>query len=69
MDLDDLLGFLVGGQLSTNGTGQLRSQENSALLRSSVEASSQTITLLSVKGSEVASNVFANTFDLGEFAG
>ena len=69
LGLDDLLGLLVGSQLSADSTGQLRSQENSSLLGATVKVASQSITFFSVEGSEVSGNVFADTFDLGEFAG
>ena len=69
LGLDDLLGFLMGGELSADGAGQLRSQENSSFLGALVEVGSQTITFLSVEGGKVSGDVFADTFDLGEFAG
>ena len=69
LSLDDLLGLLVGGELSADGAGQLRSQENSSFLGALVEVGSQTITFLSVEGGKVSGDVFADTFDLGEFAG
>jgi len=69
LSFNDSLRLLVSGQLSADSSSEFRSQKDGSLLGSSVESTSKTVTLLSVQSSQVAGNVFANTLDLGEFAG
>lgn len=69
LDFSDLLGFLMGGELSAECTGELGSEEESSLGGCSMEVASSSSTLLLVKDGEVASDILANSFDLGKLGG
>jgi len=56
----------MGGELSTESASELGSEEESSLGGLSVEGASSSSTLLLVKDGEVASDILANSFDLGE---
>ena len=53
---------------SAECSGQLASQEESALAGVLMEVASESVSLFAVESSEVTSDVFADAFDFGELA-
>ena len=56
-------------ELSSDGAGKLASQEKGSLFGTLVEATSHSVSFLSVKSSKVTSDVFPDSLDLSQLAG
>ena len=69
LSFEDSFGFLVRCESSSDGSSEFSSEENSSLFGVLVKGASGSFSLLLVEGSEVSSDVFADSLDLGQFGG
>lgn len=68
-DFGDLLGLLVGGELSAEGAGEFGAEEEGAFVGGLVEVAGGTGSLLLIKNGKIPGDVLPDSPNLGKFGG
>ena len=66
-DFGDSFVLLVGSQFSSDGPGEFGPQEEGSFVGVFVGVAGDTVAFFAVEGSQIAGDVLADAFDLGQF--